>query len=125
MNILLDAFVWQFLDVPKGILKAWRNFLVFNLNYFSVHILLKTYFSYWRRYSSPYGGTFEFWKNLETFIFNTMSRIMGALLRTFFIIFGIVTEVLIFIIGLMVFIAWLLLPFLLLISLFFGISLLL
>lgn len=125
MNILLNAFVWQFFDVPMGIIKGWKNFLLFGLNYFSVPTLLRTYFSYWRKYHSPYGNAFEFWKNFEAFIFNLMSRIAGALLRTFFIISGIILELAIFVTGFLIFIIWLMLPFLLLISLIFGIYLLL
>lgn len=125
MSIFLQAFVWQFFDVPLGIVKAWKNFLLFGLNYFSVSTLLRTYFSYWRKYHSSYGGAFEVWKNFETFVFNSMSRIIGALLRTFFIISGIILELVIFVTGFLVFVIWLLLPFLLLTGLIFGIYLLL
>ncbi len=107
MNIFLQALAWQFYDVPKTILKAWQNFLLFNLNYFSLPILLETFFSHWRRYYYFYGRTFEIWKNIETFIFNMMSRIIGAILRTVFIVFGFLVEVLIILGGAIIFIGWL------------------
>ena len=88
MNIFFEALVWQFFDVPKAILIAWKNFLLFNLNYFSIPLLLRTYFSHWHKYSYSYEKVFEFWKNIEVFVFNMMSRIIGAILRTFFIIIG-------------------------------------
>jgi len=123
-NILFKALVWQFFDVPKEILKIWQTFLYFNLNYFSVPILLKTFFSPWRKYRSSYGGLFDVWKNFESFIFNSMSRIIGAILRTFYIIIGVITEIFILIIGPIVLIIWIILPFLLLIGLILGIFLL-
>lgn len=123
MNILLQCLVWQFWDVPKAILRGWKNFLLFNLNYFSLPILLKTFFSHWRRYYSPYGKTFEIWKNIESFVFNVMSRIIGAILRTVLIVFGALIEILIILIGLIVLIGWLILPVLLLIGLWFGFKL--
>ncbi len=125
MSIFLQGLVWQFWDVPKAILKAWQTFLWFNLNYFSVPVLLKTYFSHWRRYHYAYGKPFEFWKNIEIFVFNMMSRIIGAILRTVFIIIGLAIEILIILIGLIVFLAWLVLPFFLILGLIFGIRLVL
>jgi len=121
----LQGLIWQFFDMPKAILKAWKNFLLFNLNYFSVPILLKTFFSHWRRYHYPYGRVFEAWRNIETFVFNIMSRIIGAILRTFFIILGLIVEIFIVLIGTVIFLGWLVLPFLLILGLIFGIKLLL
>jgi len=123
MNILFQALVWQFFDAPKEILKVWQNFLLFNLNYFSVPVLLKTFLSPWRKYSYPYGRIFELWENIETFVFNTMSRIIGAVLRTVLIVLGLLIEIIIILIGLIIFISWLLLPALLLVGLLFGLRL--
>lgn len=123
-NILFKALVWQFFDVPKQLVKIWQTFLYFNFNYFSVPTLLKTYFSPWRRNRSSYGGIFEVWKNFESFIFNSMSRIIGAILRTVYIILGIIIEIFILIVGPIVIVTWILTPFLLLIGLIFGIFLL-
>jgi len=124
MSIFLQGLIWQFFDMPRAILKGWQIFLWFNLNYFSVPTLLKTYFSHWRRYRYPYGKAFEFWKNIETFVFNMMSRIIGAILRTVFIIIGLAIEILIILIGIIMFLGWLVLPFFLVFGLIFGISLL-
>ncbi len=124
MSIFLQALIWQFFDVPKEILKAWRNFLVFNLNYFSVPTLLKTFISPWRKYVYRYGKIFDIKNNFGTFIFNMMSRTIGAILRSFFIIIGLLVEVLIILIGAIIFLGWLALPFLLIFGLIFGIKLL-
>lgn len=124
MNIFLQALVWQFFDMPRAILVGWKNFLLFNLNYFSIILLLKTYFSHWHKYYYSYERVFEFWKNTEVFIFNMMSRIIGAMVRTFIIVIGTISEVLIFLLGIIIFLGWLILPFLLVFGLFFGISLL-
>jgi len=123
MTIFLEVLIWYFRDVPAEILKGWRNFLLFNLNYFSLPLLLKTFFSHWRKYYSPYGRTFEIWKNIESLVFNLMSRIIGALLRTVFIILGILTEILTILAGAIVLVSWILLPVLLLTGFFFGLKL--
>ncbi len=124
MNIFLEAIIWQFVDVPRNIIQAWRNYLFFNLKYFSISFLLRTFFSPWHRYRYSYGKIFELKKNFGTFIFNSMSRIIGALLRLFLIFFAIFIEIVIFFIGLIIFFGWLLLPALLVLGLIFGFILL-
>jgi hypothetical protein len=122
-NIFSLWFQWQFFDVPKGILRGWGNFLRFNLNYFSVPVLLKTFFSHWHKYRYSYGKGFAPARYFEVFIFNMMSRIIGAVLRTFFIIIGLLTEILIFFCGLVVFLGWLILPVILIAGFFYGFKL--
>lgn len=123
-NILFLYIEWHFLDVAKGILKAWRNFLLFNLNYFSVPLLLKTFFSPWRKYKESYGRGLDIKKYFEAFASNMISRVLGAIVRSFLIIIGIAFEIFILFAGLIVFLAWIILPLLLIGGLYYGIKIL-
>ena len=119
-NILIQYLIWYFFDVPKEVLRGWKNFLLFNLNYFSLPLLFKTLFSHWRQYKWGYGRGFDAWRYFETFFSNLISRVLGAIMRTFLILIGILTEILIFISGLILFLGWLLLPVFLIGGLIFG-----
>jgi len=119
-NIISLWLQWQFFDVPMSILKVWRNFLKFNLNYFSVPTLLKTLFSHWRRYSYSYGKRFDPGRYFEALTFNMMSRGIGAVLRIFFIVIGLLIEIFIIFAGLILFLGWIILPFLLIIFFIYG-----
>lgn len=119
-NIISLWIEWQFFDVPRSILRGWGNYLKFNLNYFSVSTLLKTFFSPWRKYSLAYGKGFNLRRYFEVFIFNLMSRIIGAVLRLFFIFLGLLTEILIILAGAVIFFGWLVLPVLLVAGIFYG-----
>lgn len=124
--ILLQYLTWQFIDSPKAILGGWKNILSFNLNYFSIPVLLKTFFSHWRKYYYPYGKKWDPWRYFEAFVFNVlMSRLIGAILRTFFIIIGVLVEIFIILAGLVVVLAWLALPFLLVFGFIYGFKLIL
>ncbi len=123
-NIISAYLEWQFFDVPISILKGWRNFLKFNLNYFSVQTLLKTLFSHWHRYSYSYGKKFDPGRYFEAFTFNMMSRIIGAILRLFFIFIGLLIEIFIIFAGLILFLGWIILPLLLIGSFFYGFGIL-
>ncbi|KPJ57079.1 hypothetical protein AMJ49_02840 [Parcubacteria bacterium DG_74_2] len=119
-NILFKWIFWHFYDVPKEILKAWKNFLKFNLNYFSVPLLSRTFFYYWRGYRWSYGRGFDLGRYAETFVSNMISRILGAFLRSILIVIGIVTEIFFFFLGLILFFSWFFLPIVLLVSFFYG-----
>jgi len=119
-NIFLQMIFWHFFEVPKEILKAWRNFLLFNLHYFSIPLLLKTFFSPWKRYQEYYGRGFNLGRFLEAFFANLIFRILGAIMRTFLIIIGLLTEVILIIVGLLAFLGWLILPVILIIIFILG-----
>ncbi len=123
MSIFLDALIWEFVDVPKEIIRGWRNFLLFNLNHFSILTLLKTFISPWHRYAYSYGKFFEIKKNIGVLIFNLMSRTIGAMLRSFIIIIGLLIEALIVLTGIIILIGWFLSPILLLGGFLFGLKL--
>jgi hypothetical protein len=124
-NIFFQYLSWQFLEVPGNILKGWRNFLKFNLNYFSIPLLLKSLFSPWRRYRLPYSRGFDIGKYFETLISNLIFRILGAVMRTFLIIAGLLVEIFLIFAGAIIFLGWLILPLLLIFGLFHGIRILL
>ena len=124
-NILIQYLEWQFFDTPKGILRGWQNCLKFNLNYWSVPLLLKTWLSPWRRYRYSYGKGFSFARYFEVFTFNMTSRVLGAIMRTFFIVFGILAETIVVMVGVGLFFLWLMLPLLLFWGFYYGFKLLL
>lgn len=124
-NIFRQWAAWHFFEAPKGILKAWRNFLAFNLNYFSIFLLLKTFFSPWRKYKWGYSKNFSVNGYLETAFSNFVSRFLGAFMRFFLILLGIFAEAVVFLTGAAVFITWLILPFLIFFGLKIGVEILL
>jgi len=123
-NVVVLYFKWHYFERTGFIIKAWRNFLVFNLNYFSISLLIKTLFAPWKKYLWSYGRGFDFGVYFQTFLSNLISRIIGAFIRIIFIIIGIATEILIFVFGLVFIIFWLTLPLLLFLGLAFSFKLL-
>jgi len=122
-NIIAQYLEWHFVDQTKAILQAWQNYLYFNLNCFSVPLLLKTFASPWRRYRYSYGRTFDLKRYVDAFTFNAISRTIGMIMRTILIIFALIIEFFIFLAGLMFFFFWLFLPIILIIMIFYGLQL--
>ncbi len=124
-SIFWRLFLWHFVSGPKLVLLAWKNFLIFNLKYFSIGQLFKTFLSPYRRYKDSYGRGFDATRYLETFIGNIVSRVLGAIIRLFTIIIGLLIELFILVGGFFMLITWLLLPVILLLGFAFSISILL
>ena len=123
MTKIFSQFIfWYFFEVPKKILKAWKNFLSFNLEFFSLSLLFKTFFAPWRKYIWTYPKSFDLTKYLEVFFSNLISRALGMIIRAALIFIGVLTQILIFLIGMIVLFGWLILPGLLLMGLGFGLK---
>jgi hypothetical protein len=123
-NILIQVVVWWILETPKKIISAWKNFLRFNLNYFSVSLLLRTLFSPWRKYEVYRGRGFNIGKYIETFFSNLIFRLIGALLRSALIAAGLIAEALILLAGVFVFSAWIASPLIIAGAFAYGLKLL-
>lgn len=119
-NILSKWLIWHYVEVPKYLLSALGNFLVFNMHYFSIPLLFRTLFSHWRRYRDFYGQGFEPKRAVEVFIYNTISRALGAIVRIITMLIGLLVELVIFILGVLIFLSWLFLPLIIFMVVFSG-----
>lgn len=119
-NVFSQYLTWHFAEQPRFILTIWKNLLHYNLNFFSISLLFRTLFSHWRRYHISYGRGVDLRRYFEAFTFNVISRGLGAVVRTIFIVIGLIIELFILLGGGLVLLAWILLPVLMLIGLIFG-----
>lgn len=119
-NIFSLWLTWQFYEMPKFLLEVWKNYISFALNYFSLPILLKSFFAPWRRYKWNYPRGFDVGEFASTLISNFFSRIMGALVRIILIVVGIIFQIFVVLFGLLVFILWILVPFIIIIGFIFA-----
>lgn len=118
-NIIITWVAWQFSEVPNFLLNVWRNYLTFASEFFSVPELLKTFFAPWRRYNWAYPKNFDVKEFLNSFISNSFSRVLGALMRTILIIMGVLFELLVLIIGATIFLIWMISPFMIIAGIIF------
>src|SRR3989344_4778408 len=122
-NIVIMWLLWRFYEMPKFLFSVWRSYLLFGLNYFSIDLLLKTLFSPWRKYNWIYPRGFDIKEFFNTLVSNTFSRILGAMCRMVLIIIGALAQVFVFVVGIVVIILWLLIPFIIIGSILFFLTL--
>lgn len=110
-NVILLWFYWHFYEMPRFLLEVWKNYILFALNYFSLPDLLKSLFAPWRKYRWNYPKGIDVGEFFNTLISNAISRLLGALMRVVLIIIGILFQISVIFAGLIVFLLWILIPF--------------
>ncbi len=124
-SLLLLFYDWYFIKIPKKILLIFKNLLKFGNYFFSITLLLKTYFSHWHGYRWVYTSRgIDIWQFFEVRFSNLISRTLGAFIRTFVILFGLLFEIFVLILAPTVLIFWLFLPLISIITFFYGFKLL-
>ncbi len=110
--LIFDYFYWHYLAAPKKILQIWGNFLKFAVFYFiPVPQLLKTLISPWKKDVTFYGRGFDIKRFFETLIFNVISRVLGALVRSATILLALLFEFFVLAAGLVFLFFWFFWPF--------------
>ena len=110
-NIVSSWLAWHFYEMPRLIVFIWKDYLWFGSYFFSVPLLLATLFSPWRRYQWRYPKGFDIGEFFSSLVSNLFSRLIGACMRIVLVVFGIISQGIIFLIGLSIIIFWILLPF--------------
>jgi hypothetical protein len=109
-DILSSWILWHYVISLERIYRQWKDFLKFNMDYFSIPFLLRTIFSPWKKYKISYGRGFDIAKIFEALTFNVFSRFIGAGIRTLVILFGLLSQFLILLFGIFIILFWIILP---------------
>ena len=121
--ILASYVTWHYGRALRSGVLLFNNFLIFLFHFFSVSLLLKTYFSRFGRLGERYKRGLDLESFLSTFLINMLMRVVGAIVRTIFILIGLVSMAIVTILGVAFFLIWLLFPLVIFISFIFGVTL--
>jgi len=121
-NIITQWISWHFLEMPRNILLSSKVFLEFSMDYFSIKTLFKTIFKPWKKDLRSYEKPLEVTENVDIWIDNSISKTIGAILRITLLLWGLLSIAISLIIILIIFVAWLLLPILLIWLIYYGLK---
>lgn len=119
--LVVGFLQWWYGAGWKRQFSRWRNRLIGVYDYFSVDLLLRSWFAPFRQISAGrvQGPLSVQW---AAFVDKTVSRFVGAFMRTILIIIGVVTIFLTIIFGLIGIVGWLLVPVLPFVSVILTLS---
>lgn len=112
--IFLPYYVrWHYGQGIKDLFATMRRCVSFVFSWFSVVFLLETLFSPWKRLGSEYQKGFHPEEFFSALLINTIMRIVGFVIRTVVIFFGLISTVLAIGVSLVVAFVWIFYPFVL------------
>ncbi len=123
ISILHDYFVWHYTKAFFEIFHVWTNFLWFVTNFFSLSQLTKSFFAPWKRMTEDLHKGFNFEELASYIIIGLLSRVVGMIMRSFIILAGLLSLILLAIALLAIYLFWIFAPAFMLITLFYGVAL--
>ncbi|OHA88871.1 MAG: hypothetical protein A3C70_01640 [Candidatus Zambryskibacteria bacterium RIFCSPHIGHO2_02_FULL_43_14] len=113
---------WHYTEGFQDLFRNWQSFIVFVLHFFSLGLLIRTWFVPFGRLDEEYKKGLNAETFFETLVANTLMRVVGFVLRTFVIVMGLFSLLVVVAFGPVAFVLWILAP-LIIISLFtFGMT---
>jgi len=120
--IFPSYLAWHYGEAYRDIIRLWTNFLWFFGNFFSLTLLIKTFFAPWKRIKEGRGARFSLKNIAEAVVTNTVMRLVGALMRSAVILVGSIAVLAVFWLGILLIAVWTLLPLLLVLSFIYGLT---
>lgn len=123
LRVLGMFILWYIWEVPRGIVRTYGAYARALGEIFSIRFLLATLFSLWKGIADDYPSSqgIRIEKMLGTFCLNTISRVIGCVIRSCTIGLGMSAQLVCFALFLIALAAWIAYPVLV----FFGVRFLL
>ncbi|MDB5254291.1 MAG: hypothetical protein JWL80_357 [Parcubacteria group bacterium] len=123
MNILAAIPVYIKWHYSRGVVESVQiaeRLLLKVLHFFSISVILRTFFSPWKREGMSYANS-EMGSWFTTFIFNSLMRVLGMGIRVVILFFGLFLFLAALILSVAVVVGWILAPFAMIASFVLGI----
>jgi ATP-dependent Clp protease ATP-binding subunit ClpC len=115
----MGFIIWHYTQGTKKLIEIWKNYLAFFWWYFCVSRHLRTLFSPWKRDISKVGAPgFHPVLWIQSALENVVTRLLGAIVRSFVILAGLLVQPVAVVLGFFILVVWLFLP----VFLFVGVS---
>jgi len=124
LKTFLGYLKWHYGKALVTTFKTWRNILFFLFNFFSIKNLLGNFFTPWKRLADNYPKSFSLKIYSLTFLVNTIMRMVGIILRSIVILFGLAIYIIFIIFLPVTLLIWLALPIIILLFIIYGLVLL-
>lgn len=126
LAISLHYLSWHYSRAILEFSHIYKDILVFIFNFFSISILLRSYFAPWRRMGEDYEKNIidDLEDVASVFVVNLLMRIVGIVMRTLIIVFGVLFVLLVALLYPVLLIFWLALPLIIIILILLGLGLL-
>lgn len=123
-QVVQDYLLWHYTRAFRQFLRVWTNLLWFIVHLFSIPQLAASLFSPFKRMTERHHRGESAEDFLGVFLINLLSRFIGAMIRSFLLIIGLSCLFSTIVIGVALYVTWVVLPIASLISFVIGVALL-
>lgn len=124
VTVLQDYLLWHYTRAFRDIFNIWRNLTYFVFHFFSIPLLLRTFFAPWKRIEAERETVgLDLKDYFSTKLVNLIMRVVGATMRTILIMIGLACTGAVVVAGLIFFVIWPLVPLLIVVFIVAGITL--
>lgn len=120
-SILVEYITWHYTSALSSYVRIVRNGRDFILYYFSIPLLLRTLLSPYKRVVESRSRRFSFEDLVGRIVINTLSRLIGLVMRLIIIAWGLLAYVLFMMVSVLGFAVWLASPLLVLMAILSGV----
>ncbi|MEK7136545.1 MAG: hypothetical protein AAB821_03070 [Patescibacteria group bacterium] len=103
-------FYWHYTKGARDFFVVWKNLLWFEYHFFSIPVMFQTLFVPFRRMAESYPKLLDIEEFFSAFVVNILMRLVGAVIRLGIIIVGASLWLILLLVGVLAFIAWFILP---------------
>lgn len=120
-----DIFGWWYTRGIRDFFIYLKAILIKITDIFSVKILLRTFLSPWKRDITPMQEGQPLGELLKVMVFNLISRLIGAFIKTVILFIYLIALVIFFAVAIFLVFLWIFLPLITILGIIFGIILIL
>ena len=111
ITLTMNYFKWHYALAFVDIFHIWVNMTTFVFNFFSIPIMVRTFFSPWKRLrANRETQSFDLFDLLSTHFVNLIMRIVGAMMRAVLIIIGLLAVIFAIVGGFVFLVVWIFMP---------------
>ena len=121
VHIVHHYLSWHYLTALKELFHLWHTFAWFTVHLFSLPQLVSSWLSPWKRIVETRGNTWNFEDLIGYVVIGFLSRLVGFIIRTFIIGFGLLALTIVLLSGIILVITWYLLPAIVMALLLIGV----
>lgn len=104
MAVIASYLWWQYQNGLQEFVRAWMNLHWFLYNFFSIPLLVKSFFAPFHRMEAKKDRGFDPENIAEVIVVNIMMRFVGMLVRSTIILIGVAAEGVLLVAGTLIFI---------------------
>lgn len=101
---------WHYTAAFSDFFHIAGNLFWFLWHFFSIPDTLRTFFEPWERMNEKYRKGFDIEQIAQSFVVNTLMRIVGMFMRTFLLLFALVSNLVFLVVVVASFFVWIILP---------------